>query len=189
VWYLSTSHLPGTPFALERDSDGQLVRVKTNRTTKASVSFNTAKIDAKNSLSSASSTHHFSNSAFPCRRVTIINYSDHPLLRHIGEMLPDHLSSLSFIDHVNYFPANTSPPVGSRSADLWITLDLGQIETSGMLPRFTLEATIVATVGSTLAGGSYNRVDATTPPTVGFNWNATIDHKSTTRGSVRIGLR
>lgn len=183
AWILLASGMPLSPFALIRDSaDGLATTNRSDASSNTLVSFEGAKIDAKNSVSSMFTAQHFENSAFSCRHVVILNDSDHPLLEHIGNTLPDQLTALSFVDHVDYFPAGTSPPVGSRSADLWITLDLGRIKTSGMLPRFSLDAAVKATAGTTLAAGSYSIVNSTTPPIAGICWQGTVNHTSKTTG-------
>ncbi len=184
-WSFWAGRLPGTPFKLQRDASGKLVPVTTDRfddTSGTTANLSAASLDASNATISSHSVSHSDNAGFHCRRVAIMNYSDHPLAAQVGKALPDQLAKLNFVEAVEYYPAGSAPPVGSQSPDHWITLDLGNLVTSGIMPRLGIEAAITVTAGSTIAKGQYSMHDSSSPPIVTGLWKATIKHKSTMTG-------
>ncbi len=184
-WSLVMGRPPWSPLMIASDGGGIFTPTvpgggEDDRT--ADRSLEAAKLNADNGFFASHTSSYASHAGFACRRVVIMNESDHPLLVHVGEALPQRISSLEFVDDVKYLAADESLPLGTKSPDLWISLDLDRIETSGLIPRRTVEADITVNVGSSLATGRNSVHDSSSPPIVESNWQGKLEHRSTVVG-------
>lgn len=182
LWFGVPPNVADEPQRLVRDASGKLVPAGDGKESSPSLfEGHGAALEANNSASTATSSSTSGNAAFACRRVLILNLSDHLLLKRIGAELPQHLQEVPCVEQVEYFPAGKTPEPGRRAPDVVITLDVHRLDESGMVGR-KLDAEILVTAANSFAHGSYYSRGGSSPPVVDFSLNSTVHHRSTMTG-------
>ena len=147
----------------------------------AAASFNIGKSETRSSLSSSSTSSSSDNSTFSSRRVLLVAENPHPLSRRIATLLAQKLKDCPQIEQLE----TTNSPVmlaeGAEAPDLFLQLDLIELEESGILSR-AMKATVAASLASAPWQSSNYSQDDSTPPLVNFAWNATSDTETTFSG-------
>jgi hypothetical protein len=177
--------VPPGPIRLVRGADGRLAPAEAPEPQAGlSLSAFAAATRSTDSLSSTSSTVSSDSTRFACRRILILDLCDHLLMQRVGPRLLEHLANLDAADQVDYVPGGDVAEAGGPAPDVIITLDMPSVHESGALTERKLTATIVCTAGTGLAAGRSSTIDNMTPPSLSFQWTATLDHESVTNGIV-----
>jgi hypothetical protein len=139
------------------------------------------KTGTQSNMSSTSSTSASGNATFSARRVLLYSDNPHPLCRRIVALLEQRLKDSPFIEQLQltdqpYLNTNASP-----APDLFLTVNLAELKQSGIVSS-TMKSLVTASLGNTPWQSSYYTRDATTAPTVSFEWSASIDSETTFTG-------
>jgi hypothetical protein len=183
LWFGWRPKLPASPVHLARDANGRLTPTATaSGASGAHLELNGATIRASNQLSTTASESRGSGARLGCRRMAIVNISDHLLMERVGAALLTQLKDLHGFEQVDYYPHGETTPPGGLAPDLTVTLNLAAITTSGLPGSRGLHARIVmsATSGSYDYPAHYS--DGLDAPLVQLNLRTTLDHDSTTTG-------
>ncbi|MFG0250632.1 MAG: hypothetical protein ACF8OB_17240 [Phycisphaeraceae bacterium JB051] len=144
------------------------------------------KIQASNSMSHSYSTNHSGKSMFLCRRIMLINRSDHPIMQGVESLLTDKLIALMPIEQITVIDANAKTPWledGQLVPDMYLTLDMPQFKESGLLVTGRdVQAKVTAHFSQQLGNSTWGYSDDMTPPVIRLNANMQLDHKSTSTG-------
>jgi len=183
LWIGVSPKLPQGPVRIVRGPDGRFAAPE-DAEKESGLDFEAlaAATRSNNRLSAASSTASSEGTRFACRRILILNLSDHLLMQRVGPSLLEHLTALSNVDEISYIPGGTVTEHGGMAPDVIITLDMPEVEEVTHMAERRLHATVVARAGTTLFTGSRNYVDDLTPPNLQFQWQGTLIHESTTTG-------
>jgi hypothetical protein len=92
------------------------------------------------------------------------------------------LIALADVEKVEYYPYGTWPEPSGLSPDIFITMDMLELQEKAFICNRRLRAVIQWQVSDTLFPGSGPRNHANAPPTVSFNMENRIDHDSTMMG-------
>ena len=139
------------------------------------------KTETRSNMSSTSSTSASDNSTFSARRVLLYSDNPHPLCRKIVAHLERRLKDSPFIEQLQLTDQPYINTNGGPAPDLFLAVDLAELEQSGIVSS-TMKALVTASLGSTPWQSSYYTRDATTTPTVSFEWKASIDSEITFTG-------
>ncbi|NLX20081.1 MAG: hypothetical protein GXY55_00215 [Phycisphaerae bacterium] len=182
VQFIPLSSAGRSPFTLVRDAaTGRMLRE--GGSGRAGLSLNASVLSAESNSTSVSSVSSGFQAALMCGHLTLLNLSDHPLMHGVGEDLAHRLGELPAVRKVDYFPANSSPPPGSRRPDLLLTLDLGTIDETTLPAYRQLEAEVRVNVTSDVwPGNRTHTFTPATPPVISLNWTLTLQHRSRTVG-------
>lgn len=160
-----------------------------------SLLFGATSLEARNNLSSSSSVSSGDPARFTCRRVLLINRDPHPLMHRVGGILGQWLETSPLIERVEHLnaPAQTrgnhpALPVGARAPDLFLRLEVDELHETGWFSRST-KAVLTASLGNAPWQSSHSIIDETTPPLIGFDWSAVLDHQSTLKGFEKVKYR
>ncbi len=183
LWFGISPSVPRGPVRLVRNEAGELVLEDPSGSSRpAPFEVQAAKIDAHDSLCSTSMSSRSDHSAFACRRVVILNQSDHLLAARVGQQLLEELKPLDSIRHVEYYPLGFAPEPGGLAPDVTVTFDLDKLTESTRPGSQKVEATFIITAGNMPPGLRNTYFGPMTPPLVQFDWNGKLEHTSTTRG-------
>jgi hypothetical protein len=147
-------------------------------------------VETHTGLNSSSVITSNDSSRFACGHVILIHESSHPLIQRVGAILRARLEGFGLIQRLEIvdasIPANKQNlrpmlPEGARAPDLFLRLGLPQAKESGWVNR-TLQATITASIGTAPWQSHQSTTDDTTPPVIGFHWNANLDVRSSIKG-------
>ena len=177
--------LPRGSIRFIRGEDGELAPASpTKQGAGLHFGFKAARLDSKDNMVSWASAVSPDRSRFACRRVAVLNLSDHLLLRRVGPAVARKLGAFSGIEEVNYYPVDAHPEPGTRTPDLFVALDLEDLDkTGGPLSR-NLKARIAATVGTAYARSHVGYMDDLTPPLIRLMRRITLEHTSARHGPV-----
>ena len=93
------------------------------------------------------------------------------------------------MQRIDYYPQGESIPRVEHAPDVFVTLDLGDLEESGLLIEHRLKADIQVTASDNLVRSNHSYIDNLTPPQITFRWNGTLQHDSTTAGLRSSGAK
>lgn len=142
-----------------------------------------SKIDATNQLSSSSMSTHASHARIPVRRIAIVNESDHLIMKRVIDHVADHLRTLAFTESVDVIDSFQAIPPGSELYDQYITLNMPDLTIKGMLiTGQSIDATIKVKMSPTLFTSRTSYSTTQDVPVYKLNYEATLDHNSTTTG-------
>ncbi len=102
-------------------------------------------------------------------------------MQRMGMCLIEELKSLKGFETIEYFPHGEYHEPGAMAPDMCVTLDLDQIEQSGLTSR-KLEAKILMVASNTLTQCRAFHNEGLGPPRIELTFDATLDHRSTTTG-------
>lgn len=178
-WFGGRPSVPRKPVHYVRDASGNLVP-RENTEPMASLEVQAGAIQSENNFTTAT-TESRSNSRFACRRLAVLNRSDHPLMARVGPLLVERLGKLAYVDTVAYYPAGERPDEGDLAPDLIISLELDALSESRSMLTRDLEATVLVTAGDQAARSSHHYQDGSVP-LVQMNLESRLEHRSTTTG-------
>ena len=147
----------------------------------AGAAFNLGKTETRSSLSSASTSSASDNSVFTSRQILFLAENPHPLSRRIAALLAQQLKDFPQIEQLETANPPTLLAEGAAAPDLFLRLNLVALTEDGILSR-SMKATVAASLGSAPWQCNYYSQDATTPPLVHFDWDATLETESTFSG-------
>ena len=183
LWFGVPPEVPDEPVHLVRGEDGEFVHVgESAGRSKLSFEVHAGTIEANNAFNSSSSVVSTDRSCFPCRKIVILNLSDHLLPARAGARLVEHLKQLKGPDQIDYYPHGCLPEEGESAPDVVITLDLGSISESGLRNR-KLDTQILVSAGRAVVASQHSYYDSFSPPVVRFDWQGQLHHRSTTTGT------
>ncbi len=183
LWFGGSPKVPLKPIRLVRGQDGQLQpEGPSDEGGGVWLEVQAGKLAANNTLASSSAETQCNESRFACRRVAILNRSDHPLLARAGAELLERMKPLGYIERIDYYPHGFQPEPGELAPDVFVTIELDKIDESGLLASRKVDATILVSAGSSIHSSRHSSCDTLSPPVLQANWQATLQHQSTTTG-------
>lgn len=189
VWFLTPSGGIERPVKLERGEDGRLEIVcedsgEDGLTLKAHAGV----VNARNSTSTATSTSHSDPGWFRAESLTILNHSDHLLMKRVGKALLEKLQEQSNWKTVEYFPHGSPSKEETPRTDIYMIIDLTSLEESGIV-RGHLDANVIASISNGLPASSHSVHDNLSSVMVEFRANANLEHESTLTGVESAGAK
>jgi hypothetical protein len=183
LWFGWRPKLPVNPVHLTRDANGRLTP-STNDSDASGVhlELNAAAIRASNQLSTTASEGRPGGARLACRRMAIVNNSDHFLMERVGAALLQQLNDLRGFQQVDYYPYGERLPLGDLAPDLMVALKLAEIETSGLPGSRQLHARIVMSATSGPYDYPSHHFDGLDGPLVQLSLRTSLKHDSTTTG-------
>jgi len=190
LWYGVSPRVPTGPLRWVRGDEGRLVPVH-EAADEGSARFEAqaAKTTANNNFGSSVVVTHSGPVRFACRRMAVLNRSDHLLMARVGQRLADQLKELDYLDQLDYFPAGHGIEPGQQAPDVLIALDLAALSETGHLTGHKLEAKIVVWMGDRPFHSDHFFGGEPRPPLMDFRWNGTLEHRSTTEGFTSSAAR
>ncbi len=183
LFLIKPPQVPQGPIRMVRGPDGRMAPAEAHEEdTGLDFEALAAQTRCTDSVSAFSSTTSSANTRFACRRILIVNRSDHLLMRRMAPRLLEHLANVECAQEVDYSPGGRIGAPGDPAPDVVVTLTMPSFKETGSIGRTQLKATIVAVAGNSLTAGHDSGVDSRTPPTLRFDWKATVEHESTTTG-------
>jgi hypothetical protein len=181
AWNLLPLDVVRNPVVMVRGDDGKLHEQP--REVGSGIHFNAhvGALKSQNNATTASSESRSNPAFFADRSLVILNLSDHALMERIGTELLKMLKADSHFDRLGYYPAGHGPEIGSEAPDLFLCINLESIEKSGIIGR-SLNATVTATLGPSLAASNHSVTDNLSPPIVTLNANISVEHQSSLTG-------
>ncbi|MCH5374264.1 MAG: hypothetical protein JJ992_09820, partial [Planctomycetes bacterium] len=178
LWAGWNPPVPDGPVRLVRNSTGQFEQQPGE--TGPHWEAHAGKIQAQNSITTISSESRSGRARFACRRMLIVNRSEHLLMQRVGARLLDHLKTIRGFEQVDYLPDGRQTETGQVSPDVTVTLELEEIQESGLVAAHQLEARIRMQAGNSLRRSSTHYMDGLDPPLVNLDIACTLEHRSTT---------
>ena len=183
LWLAIPPRVPTGPIRLVRADSGQLAPADSSEPPSFGLfEMHAGTIAANNSFSSCSTASRSDHSGFACRRLVIVNRSDHLLMARVGPLLLDELKSLGYIRQLDYYPVGFHPEQGQLAPDVTITIDLDKLTESDWLVSHSVDATFTVSAGNGPPGCRNSYTDHLSPPVVQFDWNGTLHHVSRMTG-------
>ncbi len=181
IWNVFPPNVPQEPVILARDADGTLREQGEQGGDRLTFNAHLGELKSENSTFCGSSSSHSNPAFFAARHLIIINRSDDILMERVGAELIESLKTELAVDRLEYYPLGHMPELGSLSPDFYVTLELDSKKVSGLLSE-KLDATVKATLGTTLSKSSFTSHDHLTPPLVNLHADVEVNHKSTYLG-------
>jgi hypothetical protein len=141
-----------------------------------------ALVKAKNGVQTFGSTSAESDDRASLRNIALVCRSPHALLDRAARKFQKALIALADVEKVGYYPYGTWPQPGGPLPDVFITLDMLEIDEKAFLCNRQLGAIIQWEVSNTLFPGPAQANCANSPPTVTFYMESRLDHDSTMIG-------
>jgi hypothetical protein len=135
-------------------------------------------IDASNKIQTLSSTSDGSGTRVSMRNIIIISQSRHDLLDCAMREFQESLARLPYVNEVAYYPFGTWPKPGGLLPDVFITINMPQVDEKFFLRSRYLKAIIKWTVGSSIFAGTSHSNRTNTFPLVGFDIESQLEHES-----------
>ena len=135
-------------------------------------------IDAKNNIQTLSSTSAGSGARVSTRNVMIICQSPHALLDRTMHEFQKALVQLPYVDKVAYYPFGTWPEPGGLLPDVFITINMPQVNEKSFLHSRYFKAMIKWTAGSSIFAGTSHSDQTYTLPVVRFDIESQLEHES-----------
>ena len=136
------------------------------------------KINAKNKIQTLSSTSAGSGARVSTRNVLIICQSPHDLLDRAMREFQKSLVQLPYVDEVAYYPFGTWPKPGGLLPDVFITINMPQVNEKSFLCNRDFKAIIKWRAGSSIFAGTSHSDQTGTLPVVRFNIESQLEHES-----------
>ena len=139
-----------------------------------------AVIRSRENFNSSHSSSHSDQSTVAARNISIFTETSHPLIDSVARKLQANLLSSPYIDKVTYYPYKTELPSGQILPDVLIRLDIDSLKEFAYPFGRNLSTNIITTITNNAYSNSYTGREG--PPLVQFNFNGTLEHKSTLNG-------
>ena len=125
-----------------------------------------------------SSTSAGSGERLNTRNILLICQSLHHLLDRAMREFQKSLVQLPYVSKVAYYPYGTRPKPGGYLPDVFITINMPQVNEKTFLRSRYFKAIIKWTAGSSIFAGTSNSVNNYTPPVVKFDIESQLEHES-----------
>ena len=135
-------------------------------------------ISARNSIQTLSSTSAGSGERVNTRNILLICQSPHRLLDRAAREFQKSLAQLPYVSKVTYYPYGTRPKPGGHLPDVFITINMPEVNEKTFLRGRYFKAIIKWTAGSSIFAGTSHSVNNYTPPVVRFDIESQIEHES-----------
>jgi hypothetical protein len=135
-------------------------------------------ISARNSVQTLSSTSAGSGDRMSTRNILLICQSPHRLLDCTAREFQKSLAQLPYVDKVTYCPFGTRPKPVGHLPDVFITINMPEVNEKTFLRSRYIKAIIKWTAGSSIFADASNSVQNYTPPVVKFDIESQLDHES-----------
>lgn len=159
----------------------RLLQIGSETYSSPGASLQVGKTETRSNTGSTSSSCSSENSTFNARRVLLFSDNPHPLCRKIVAQLAQRLQESPFIEHLEVTDKPFINTNGGAAPDLFLTVNLGQLKQGGLVSS-TMKSLVTASLGNTPWQSSHHTRSDDSPPTVSFNWEATIDSEITFTG-------
>lgn len=188
LWRLTPSGGIDRPVKLERDDAGRLQNVSEGADQNVTLKMHAGVVDARNSVSTSTASSHSDPAWFAAESLTILNQSDHLLMKRVGEILLNRLKDQSTWEEVYYLPQGHALESELKASDIYMILDLASLEEAGLV-RGHVKASISASISNGLPASSYSVHDSLSSVMVEFRANSRLEHESTLTGLESAGAR
>lgn len=141
-----------------------------------------ALVKAKNGVQTIGSTSAESDDRASVRNIVLVCQSPHALLDRATREFQKALIGLADVEKVEYYPYGIWPEPGGPLPDIFITIDILELQEKAFLCNRRLRAIIQWQVSDTLFPGSARTNHTNAPPTVMFNMETRVDHDSSMMG-------
>ena len=118
-----------------RDANGNLVPVKDRDDPAWGLNVKAGATRISKSASSATSSSNSDRVPVLTKKVTILNHSGHPVMIALGAVLVEKLGGLPYVEQVEYIPCGQERKEGSALPDLFLTIDLADVQESHLAGR------------------------------------------------------
>lgn len=135
-------------------------------------------ISARNSIQTLSSTSAGSGERVSTQEILLISQSPHPLLDRAMREFQKSLAQLPYVSKVTYYPYGTRPKPGGHLPDVFITINMPEVNEKTFLRGRYFKAIIKWTAGSSIFAGTSHSVNNYTPPVVQFDIESQLEHES-----------
>ena len=135
-------------------------------------------INDRNKIQTLSSTSAGSGARVSMRNIMIICQSRHNLLDCTMREFQKSLVQLPYVGEVAYYPFGTWPEPGGLLPDVFITINMTQVNEKSFLHSRYFKAMIKWTVGSSIFAGTSHSDRTNTFPLVGFDIESQLEHES-----------
>ena len=135
-------------------------------------------INARNNIQTLSSTSAGSGARVSTRNILIICQSPHDLLDRTMHEFQKSLAQLPYVGEVAYYPFGTWPKPGGLLPDVFITINMPQVNEKSFLRSRYFKAIIKWTAGSSIFAGTSHSDQTYTLPVVRFDIESQLDHES-----------
>jgi hypothetical protein len=139
-------------------------------------------IEAKNSVHTLSSTSAGGGARVSTRNIMLICQNPHRLLDRTTREFQKSLIQLPYVDKVTYYPFGTWPKPGGLLPDVFITIDMPEVNENNFICGRKLKVAIKWKAGSSMFAGPSHSVRTYTPPVVKFDIESQLDHDSKMMG-------
>jgi hypothetical protein len=139
-------------------------------------------IDARNNIQTFSSTSAGSGTRVSMRNIMIISQTPHYLLDCAMREFQISLTRLPYVGEVIYYPFGTWPKPGGLLADVFITVNMPQVNEKSFLHSRYLKAIIKWTAGSSVFTGTSYSDQSYTLEVVRFDIESQLEHESNVFG-------
>ncbi|MGB2866395.1 MAG: PLD nuclease N-terminal domain-containing protein [Sedimentisphaerales bacterium] len=171
------------PLSRSKRSESIVLRSATQneaRSTQHDVKFQAhiGTINARNNIQTLSSTSAGSGARVSMRNILIICQSPHDLLDRTMREFQKSLVQLPYVDEVAYYPFGTWPKPGGLLPDVFITINMPQVNEKSFLRSRNFKAIIKWTAGSSIFAGTSHSDQTYTLPVVRFDIESLLEHES-----------
>ena len=135
-------------------------------------------ISARNNVQTLSSTSAGSGERVNTQNILLICQSPHPLLDRAIREFQKSLAELPYVSKVTYYPYGTRPKPGGHLPDVFITINMPQVNEKTFLRGRYFKAIIKWTAGSSIFAGTSHSVNNYTPPVIKFDIESQLEHES-----------
>jgi len=135
-------------------------------------------ISARNSVQTLSSTSAGSGERVNTRNILLFCQSPHRLLDRAAREFQKSLAKLPYVSKVTYYPYGTRPRPAGHLPDVFITINMHQVNEKTFLHSRYFKAIIKWTAGSSIFAGTSHSVNNYTPPVVKFDIESQLEHES-----------
>ena len=135
-------------------------------------------ISARNSVQTLSSTSAGNGERVNTRNILLFCQSPHRLLDRTAREFQKSLAQLPYVSKVTYYPYGTMPKPGGLLPDVFITINIPEVDEKTFLRSRYLKALITWTVGGSVFAGTTHSVNNYTPPVVKFDIESQLEHES-----------
>ncbi|MHC4557994.1 MAG: PLD nuclease N-terminal domain-containing protein [Planctomycetota bacterium] len=137
---------------------------------------------AKNGVQTWSSTSAGGGARVSTHNILLICQHPHRLLDHATREFQKSLIQLPYVDKVTYYPFGTWPKPGELLPDVFITINMPEVNENNFLCGRKLKVAITWKTNSIMFAGPSHSVNAYTPPLVKFDIESRLDHESRMMG-------
>lgn len=135
-------------------------------------------IDARNKIQTFSSASAGSGTRVSMRNIMIISQSPHYLLDRAMREFQKSLAQLPYVGEVTYYPFGTWPKPGRLLPDVFIAVNMPQVNEKSFLHSRYLKAIIKWTAGSSIFTGTSYSDQSYTLEVVRFDIESQLEHES-----------